>query len=205
MDVRFSREGDQAWCHWIESHQIEEHQLEASGGAFKDALFAAWIKMESYAARIMLILHVIRRESGKITSENVDGETVKAAERLIRYFKAHAIRVYSEALSQGRPGRTTSDPTRVSTQQSAPSAPPGKPQADDRAIQWILRRGNGGVRPRDLVAAKITPNAQEAKGILDRLVQQGAGDWSKRERQRVERFYLEPALSTQQSADQEAA
>ena len=59
---------------------------------------------------------------------------------------------------------------------------------DERALQWIKRKGNVGVRPRCLVGARIAADMTEAKGILHRLSAAG-GFWLRRHRQRAERFY----------------
>lgn len=181
--MRFSNDGEREWCRWIESHQQETSSLDPNS-----PLVTAWSKMDGYAARIMLILHIVRHASGEVASEEVDAETVRMAERLIEYFKDHALRVYSEAL-----GRKPSTP------------PPKALPVDDRAVQWILRKGNKGVQPRDLQIARIAPTAAEAKAILDGLARHGVGVWTKRDGKTAARFYVKSTLNTQQPADQEAA
>lgn len=46
---------------------------------------------------------------------------------------------------------------------------------EDRVINWISRHGNRGTAPRDLVSARIVPNADRARTILECLLTTGRG------------------------------
>ena len=126
-------------------------------------------KLEAYAARLMLVIHLVRKVSGDTLSDQIDATTVRMAERLVSYFKAHAIRVYSQVLGAGQ----------------VTSVPPG-----DRVSDWLLRKGDPGVCPRDLISAGLAPDAETAKSTLDELLRQGRGTWHKGVGEKVDRFYL---------------
>jgi len=72
----------------------------------------------------------------------------------------------------------------------------------DRAVKWIERNENPGIRPRDLITAKVAKNAEEANGICDRLVAESRAEWRPDLGKRSPRLYL---VSTQHSAGSEAA
>ena len=92
--------------------------------------------------------------------------------------------------------------TQSNTQQSTRLPTPDRPPVDDRVIRWIReKKGNPGVRPRDLQMAKIVSDAEEAKAVLDRLVDQRRGNWCKLDGQRKPRFYLESTVNTYRSSD----
>jgi DNA polymerase-1 len=54
-----------------------------------------WSKLRGYAARLALILHFLRWACGEVEDQNVDGESMERAARLVAYFKSHARKVYA--------------------------------------------------------------------------------------------------------------
>ena len=56
-DLPLSPKGKQAWIDFYNAHAIE--QAEMAGD-----LAAAWAKLEGYAARFALLVHLVRAESG---------------------------------------------------------------------------------------------------------------------------------------------
>jgi hypothetical protein len=76
-------------------HIVDTMSAEVFEPGFPARLRGVWSKMEGYLARIALILGLCRvATTGEI--ECVEEEDVEAAARLIRYFKAHARRVYAQ-------------------------------------------------------------------------------------------------------------
>jgi hypothetical protein len=60
-----------------------------------ESLHGNYAKMKGYCARLALILHMLRIVHGEVGDENVDGESVGRAARLVAYFQNHARRVYA--------------------------------------------------------------------------------------------------------------
>jgi hypothetical protein len=56
---------------------------------FPPYLRGAWSKFKVYAARLALIVHLLRDVCGETTEKNVDGESVRRSALLIDYFKCH--------------------------------------------------------------------------------------------------------------------
>lgn len=96
---------------------------------------------------------------------------------LVNYFKAHALRIYGNVL-KGSASVLDTKPERV------------------RA--WIEKKGNPGIRSRDLVASRIVDSSKEAMEVLDKLVKRGRGEWVEAEGLKKPIFRLNSALSSQQ-------
>jgi hypothetical protein len=90
--VRLSPDGRDAWQTFTHSHAAE---VNAEG--FPECLRGPWSKLRGYCGRLALVLHYLRWACGEVEGDksDVDGESVRRAEVLIDYFKAHARRVYS--------------------------------------------------------------------------------------------------------------
>jgi hypothetical protein len=52
-------------------------------------------KFKGYGARLALILHCLRQVCGEADGEDVDGESMERASRLISYFGSHALKVHA--------------------------------------------------------------------------------------------------------------
>ncbi len=81
-----------AWC--------QAHYAEQEADDFPDSLEGPWGKLEAYAARLALILHLMTLASDPTRPAPDDlpelpKRTIEAAFRLVAYFKAHALRVYA--------------------------------------------------------------------------------------------------------------
>lgn len=57
---------------------------------FNYRMFGVWAKLEIYAARLTLGLHMVKLASGETRSQEVEVSTVEAAWALVRWFAAHA-------------------------------------------------------------------------------------------------------------------
>ena len=173
--LSFDSEAKEAWRKWIHSHEQEAETVAEQCG-----LEAAWSKLKTYAARLMLIVHVVRHVSGETSSEQVDCDSVRKGVLLVNYFKAHALRIYRDVLNGSANVSNT------------------KPDKSERARSWMEKKGNPGIRPRDLVASRIADTSKEAKEVLDSLVERGDGEWREPDDSKNPFFYLKSALSTQQ-------
>jgi hypothetical protein len=58
-------------------------------------LWGPWSKLRGYCARLALIVHCLRWVHGEATGEEVDGESVDRAARLIAYFASHGRKVHT--------------------------------------------------------------------------------------------------------------
>jgi hypothetical protein len=80
--------GRAAWQRFTQAHADE-----VNAETFPPHLQAAWAMLRAYGARLALIVHCLRRACGEKIGEDVDGESMERAGRLVAYFKAHALRV----------------------------------------------------------------------------------------------------------------
>jgi hypothetical protein len=130
------------------------YQSEISSVDFPTHLRGPWAKLEAYCARLALVIHEIRFGCGETSSPNVEEISVRAAWRLVDYFKSHTQRVYAHLRS---------DPI-------------------DRgmriAFNWIEKRG-GTCKPGDLIAYGVAgiKNAQQAEHVLNQLRERGLGEF----------------------------
>jgi hypothetical protein len=92
--IRLSLGAKKAWRELINAHHAEQ-----SGADFADSLRGHWSKLEQYAGRITLILHMLdwagdtSREVSLIP--DVPAQTVRKAGRLLEYLKSHIRRVHA--------------------------------------------------------------------------------------------------------------
>ncbi len=91
--VYMADDAKREWAEWCRAHYKEQ---EADG--FSDDLEGPWGKLEAYAARLALILHLLELAADP-TGKNPDDppdlhrRTITDAARLITYFKSHCLRV----------------------------------------------------------------------------------------------------------------
>jgi hypothetical protein len=117
-------------------------------------LAAIYAKLECYAARLALLIHLVRRASGETTSEGVDGPSLRSGLKLAYWFAAEAHRI--AALFAGA---TNPD------------------DAASRLVEWIENRG-GRVTVRDLTHnVRRYRVAKMAEAALNALVKEGWGHW----------------------------
>ncbi len=93
--VRMDHEAAVEWRAWCQAHYAEQEADE-----FRDSLEGPWGKLEAYAGRLALILHLMTLMSDPTRPSSDDlpelpKRTIEAAFRLVAYFKAHALRVYA--------------------------------------------------------------------------------------------------------------
>jgi len=142
--------GKAAWVEFFNTHADEQADLSGD-------MAAAWSKLEGYAARLALVVHLTRWAADDATlqdPERVDEASVVAGVVLTRWFGHEARRVYG-ILSE-------SDEARESR----------------RLAEWIERKG-GTVTPRDLTHGlrEYRGKPEEAERGLMALVADGVGRW----------------------------
>lgn len=125
---------------------------EAEHPDFPNLLRGSWAKMEVYAGRLALIIHLLRYVHDDARDENVDEVSVSSGWALIDYFKSHQKRVLRHLRA---------DPT---------------DRKVDSAIRWIRRRG-GECTVRDLTRYEVAgiKGSQDARKLISDLVDRGYG------------------------------
>ncbi len=97
VDVPLSLQAKSVWIRFYNEHARE--QTEMSGN-----LAAAWSKLEGYAARFALLIHLIRQatnDSTLVNPELIDGQSVRSGIALSRWFGDEAARVYCSFQKSG--------------------------------------------------------------------------------------------------------
>ena len=168
--VQFSEDGHKAFKEVVSNHYQQQRRY-----GLKEPLAAHWAKMEGHTARMALIIHLIRYHTGETCSKNVDQESVYMAAALADYFKAHIAKYYGKL------------------QQIQAIA------LYEQIIRWAKKKNKQEITTRDIYTARITPDAEATKAVLDGMAKRGLGKWEDAESKR--KFILTP---TQQSATQQS-
>jgi hypothetical protein len=87
--VHLTQEGKGVW-----SAFTEEHADEQNADNFPPYLIGTWSKLKGYCARLGLIIHFLRWACNEVKTEDVDGESMERAVKLVRYYKSHARKVH---------------------------------------------------------------------------------------------------------------
>lgn len=145
--VRPSEEAKQAFAAFVNEHGRE--QAERVG-----AEAAAWSKLEGYAARLALVVHLARWAAGEaVDPDTIDVDDVRAALAMVRWFAREAERVYAHLDGD---------------------------DVDDKRGELVelIRRKGGNVSARELVqASRRFPRVADAEAALDDLEREGGGQW----------------------------
>ena len=141
---------------WIEFYN---RRAEAMEQEICDALRSAYRKLEGGAARLALVVHSLRWASGEFGPERLfqlDVDSMLAGIALSDWFLVEADRVYNAMLHDN------------------------KATEFDDLTNWIRGRG-GSITAFELSRLKKSkfPTTTNAKKVLDRLVNEGRGTWSK--------------------------
>jgi len=147
--VRLDAKAKAAWMAYYNTHADE--QVDLTGD-----LSAAWSKLEEYAARLALVIHLVRWAANDPVLTNVDildADCMNAGIALTTWFKGEARRVYA-MLSESEVGRD-----------------------QRRLIEWIERKG-GSVTQREVQqGCRWLKESGAAEAALDGLVKIGQGHW----------------------------
>jgi len=170
IDLAF--EARPCWECWY-----NRHAAEMASEDFPENLIGPWSKLVGYAARLALVVHLLRYTHQECTCEQVDAECLARAFRLIDYFKSQARAVYARL-------HVTQEQTRV-----------------QRAIAWIRRHG-GRCIPTDLARCNVAgiQRQSEAEVIMRELADRGFGHCEKvtaRNKREVLHFIAKPLESAQ--------
>jgi len=165
--VKMNADAKRLWVEWYEYNQQELVEV-------ADILRGAWAKMPSQCARLILISHLTSWAAGETpAAEVVQVQAVVQGTTLAEYFKSH-VRKVLDVLGESEDDRTVR-----------------------RLIEWLKRKGNPGVRPRDVLTARIPgiQKAQDTERYLAALVEAGQGEWRTTEpglsgQKRPDRFFL---------------
>jgi len=151
-DVPLSPQGKKAWIDFYNAHAVEQAGMAGD-------LAAAWSKLEGYAARFALLVHLVRAESGDQTLVDagaVDEQSIAAGVKLSRWFGDEAARVYAE----------------IGGDAESPES------REQRELVRIIRGRGGEITVRGLMQASRSyrSSAEEAEAVLGRLVASGAAN-----------------------------
>lgn len=142
-----SAEAQTEWIAFYEKHAREQEEMVGD-------LAAAWSKLEAYAARLALVIHVVRGVCGEADPEVVDVDSLRAGIALADWFGNETVRFYAL----------------FATSEHA--------EAIQRLIALIQRR-NGEITVRQLVQSdrRFRGNYVRAEIVLSELVETGQGNW----------------------------
>jgi hypothetical protein len=124
--VRFAPDAERAWTEWCHAHVAEQEADD-----FPGYLEGAWGKLDAYAARLALILHLMRIADDPMSPDEpppVPRAVVDDAVRLVGYFKSHCRRIHAR---MGGRCETGDENTRA-------------------ILRWIIRNGHTEFSTRDL-------------------------------------------------------
>ena len=145
---RFTKAGKEAWVTWLNEHYAEQEAQD-----FPDNLYGPWAKMEGYAARIALILHISRSLCNETKNVDIDEVSMAGAVKLINYFKSHVRRVYAQLYT------------------------PAEERIVSALLAWIRRQKSRVVTAREVCRSGIRgiKNSDDAKYLLEQLAERGYG------------------------------
>ncbi|MGZ0174023.1 MAG: DUF3987 domain-containing protein [Planctomycetales bacterium] len=145
--VELSQTAKNLFCVFYNEHAQEQETLD-------DDLAAAWSKLEEYAARLALIVHLARHASGEnVTERKVDEASMAAGIELTRWFCRETRRVYA-ALDQSEVER-----------------------GHYELAEWIRRKGGTVSVPDVQGGHRRFRTADETEAALNELVASGLGNW----------------------------
>jgi len=149
--IRLSADARRVWVEFYNTHAIEQEEMETSN------LKAAWSKLEGYAARLGLVVHLTRWAAGDPACRDVgqvDESSIAAGIALSRWFGNEARRVYAMLAES--------------------------PQQRElrQLVAWIAGRG-GSTTVRDLMRGPrpYRDDQERAERGLAALVTAGVGYW----------------------------
>ncbi|HOW69215.1 MAG TPA: DUF3987 domain-containing protein [Phycisphaerae bacterium] len=154
--IPLSDDARETWRQFVDAHG--EEQLEYAG-----LLAATWSKLEAYAARFALIVHLVRfaaGDRGLASPDTVDRESVEAGIELTRWFGQEARRSCS-ILAEGPADRQ-------------------RRELVELVSRLIAKKKHGeGVTVRELRqgSRRLRDDQEGAEAALDELVAAGLGQW----------------------------
>ncbi|KKM15724.1 hypothetical protein LCGC14_1693090, partial [marine sediment metagenome] len=149
VDLPLTPEGKAAWVDFYNAHGAEQAALSGD-------LAAAWSKLEGYAARLALVIHLARWAGGEIVGPaSVDEASMAAGIALVDWYKVEARRVYG-ALKESAE------------------------QREARELYDFVRDQGGRMTTRELTRHRRRyKTSDEAREALDRVCETYGGTWEK--------------------------
>ena len=91
---------------FFDLHNLHADEIDA--GDLSESLLAVWSKLRTHAARLALIVHLLKEAVVGTESDQVDADSVAKGWRLVKYLKTHLRRVHQE-IHEGRDLRRLKD------------------------------------------------------------------------------------------------
>ena len=150
IDLPLTADGKAAWVLFCNQHAQEQV-------GFTDDLAAAYSKIEAYAARLALVVHLVRWATDDPTlgsPDVIDAQSIGVGTTLAQWFAHEAERLY------GMLAETDDD-------------------RDQRRLVELIQRKGGSVTPRDLQmgSRRFRGGAELAEQALNDLERAGYGNW----------------------------
>jgi len=144
--IGLSADGKEAWVDFYNAHAREQANLTGD-------LAAAWSKLECYAARLALVIHLVRWAAGDTTLQSpdaVDAESISSGVRLVEWFGNEDRRVYA-VLGES------------------------EEQRQQRRLMELMEKKGGTITVRELTHSnkKDYPTADDAEAVLAGLAKPG--------------------------------
>ncbi len=147
--VTLAEDGKRAWVRFYDEHAHEQAELSGDEAA-------VWSKLEGYAARLALVVHLTRWAAGDEALHDpaqVDEASIMAGVALARWFGREARRVYA-ILDENRDDR------------------------DIRRLCELIQRKGGSMSGRELAqASRAYRTVADAEAALAKLVEARKGSW----------------------------
>ncbi len=155
-DIPLSPQGKLAWIEFYNAHAREQSEMTGD-------LAAAWSKLEGYAARFALLIHLIRSVSGEPALSAVDEYSIAAGVTLARWFADAAARVYAEIGGD--------------VEQSG--------AREEREVIRIVAAHEGRMTASDVSKrSRNFATAEEVEAVMSRIVASGRARWETPDRER---------------------
>ena len=156
VDLQFTLKARKLWVKFYDEHALEQVQLNGD-------MAAAWSKLEGYAARFALLIHLVRYAANDPTlkhSDQIDEDSLVAAIEISRWFGDEASRIYSTIGA------------RTETHE----------QRERRLLIRTIKSIGGGITPRELMrhCRRYRNSVADAEAALESLVRDNVGFWQNR-------------------------
>lgn len=146
--VSMSPEGKAAWKELIDGHHAEQRDA-----GFMASLSGPWAKLEQYAGRLLLVLHLLELAadgpSDVSSIPEVPAGTVRNVARLLGYLKSQTRRVHEAMKARARGEEGSEDVQCI--------------------LKWIFRRQSESFSRRDLTRDLAATFARRAKALEEAL------------------------------------
>jgi len=147
LDLKLNPAGKSAWIRFYNRHAKEQAELTGE-------LAAAWSKLEGYAGRLALIVHLCRfaADDPSLDPDHIDAQSIEAGVTLVEWFGNEARRVY----------RTFDE---------------NEEDRDCRQLIELIERQGGQISTRELQRCRHLATSEDAEKVLARLADADLGEW----------------------------